>query len=315
MQRDLVEIETLRERASATPDLHGPRPRRLEGPARSRSAIGDDAGEDASLRSRQLRFTRGLMTPESSAGTLDERSAAAWLTPGPRLTALERFEIYRCGYRARLIECLSDDYPATRHALGEGPFDDLCCAYIARFPSTGPNLNPFGRHMTYFIREEMPEPFPTRAFAADIASLEWAIVEVIHAASEPPLSLEGLQGVPADGWGAVHLEATPALRLLRFGYPVNEYFRAFRHDESPGIPAPAPSAAAVYRSGPTVWRMDLNEPMRVVLSALVAGEPLGEALARAEALLSDLDAAETATRVTTWFREWVGHAVFVRARW
>jgi hypothetical protein len=237
------------------------------------------------------------------------------LTPGPRLTALERFEIYRRGYHARLIECLSDDYPATRHALGEAPFDDLCCAYIARFPSTGPNLNPFGRHMADFIREEIPEPFPTRAFAADIASLEWAIIEVIHAASEPPLSLEGLLGVPADGWVAVRLEATPALRLLRFGHPVNEYFRAFRHDESPAIPAPAPSAVVVYRSGPTVWRMDLNEPMTAVLSALVAGEPLGEALARVEPLLSDLDADETATRVTTWFRQWVGHGVFARARW
>src|SRR5580704_1856959 len=106
MRRDIVEIETMRERASATPDPHGPRPRHLGVPIASRSAIGEDIGEGASLRSRQLRFARGLMTPESSAGTFDESSAARWLTPGPRLTALERFEIYRRGYHARLIDCL-----------------------------------------------------------------------------------------------------------------------------------------------------------------------------------------------------------------
>jgi hypothetical protein len=62
--------------------------------------------------------------------------------------------------------------------------------------------------------------------------------------------------------------------------------------------------------------MDLSEPMTEVLSALVGGEPLGGALARAEALMSDDAAqAEITERVTTWFREWVGHGLFVRARW
>jgi hypothetical protein len=316
MRRQVVEIETLHERASATPDRQGPRPRPVGGPTLSRSAIAERAEDDASLRGRQLRFAHGLMTPESSPGTIDDAIAAKWLTSGPRLTALERFEIYRRGYHARLIECVADDYPATQHALGEAVFDDLCRAYIVRFPSAGPSLNYFSRHMSAFIREGVADPFPMRAFAVDLTSLEWAIVEVIHAASEPPLALEGLRGVPDDGWGAVRLEPTPAFRLLRFHHPVNEYFRAFRNDESPAIPPPAPSATVVYRSGPTVWRMDLSEPMTEVLSALVGGEPLGGALARAEALMSDDAAqAEITERVTTWFREWVGHGLFVRARW
>jgi hypothetical protein len=316
MKRHAVEIETLHERASATPDRQAPAPRPPGRPGVPASSIAEKAGDDdASLRSRQLRFAQGLMTPESSPGFLDATIAAKWLTAGPRMTALERFEIYRRGYHSRLIECLVDDYPATQHALGEPAFEDLCRAYIARFPSTGPSLNYFGRGMSGFVREGMPEPFSVRAFTADLTSLEWAIVEVIHAASDPPLTSDGLLRVPADGWATVRLDATPALRLLRFSHPVNDYFRAFRADESPAIPEPAASATVVYRSGPTIWRMDLTDPMVGVLSALVGGEPLGEALARAEASMSDLGEDEVALRVTTWFREWVGHGLFVRARW
>jgi|CZKU01.1.fsa_nt_gi hypothetical protein len=333
MKRQTAEIAALHERASATPERkgsgalgknaavsspgavgRGPVERnRVEGDRVDRDGVESD--RDASLRGRQLRFAHALTTPESQPGPLDDAAAARWLTAGPRMTALERLEIYRRSYHARLVDCLVDDYPAVQHALVDAPFEALCRDYIAAFPSTGPNLNHFGRRMSAFVAERAPEPFPLRAFAADLAALEWAIVEVIHAPGASPLTLEGLRDVPPDAWGELRFEATPAFRLLRFGHPVNEYFQAFRDGESPSIPGGAPSATVVYRSESTMWRMDLTEPMAQVLSALVAGEPLGEALARAEGSLSHLDEAELAARVTAWFREWVAHGLFVRARW
>src|SRR6185436_17887649 len=39
----------------------------------------------------------------------DPAMVGAVVTDGPRLAAGERFEIYRSGYRARLVECLEDD--------------------------------------------------------------------------------------------------------------------------------------------------------------------------------------------------------------
>lgn len=317
MKRETAAIETLHERASATPD-HA-RARRTAAAATAPSAIagaGEGAGEaDASLRGRQLRFAHAMTTPESQPDPVDAATAARWFTAGPRMTALDRLEVYRRAYHARLVDCLVDDYPAVQHALGEAAFEELCRGYIAAFPSTGPNLNYFGRRMAAFVRELAPEPFPLRAFAADLATLEWAIVEVIHAPSEPALTADGLRAVPDDAWGDLRLEATPAFRLLRFEHPVNGYFQAFRVGEAPSIPDAAPSATVVYRSEATMWRMDLTEPMVQVLSALVAGEPLGEALGRAETLLAGLEESEIAARVTTWFREFVGHGLFVRADW
>jgi hypothetical protein len=268
---------------------------------------GDD---DATLRARQLWFAGAVMRPETEPPSVGNREAEQWLTAGPQMTATERLEIYRRGFHARLVECLADDYPGVRHALGGDAFDRLCRAYIARYPSDGPNLNPFGRRMAAFVREEAPQPL--RALAADLASLEWAIVEVIHARSAPQLTVEALGDLSAEQWPDVRFAANPAVRLLRFEYPVNAYLRAVRDSQGPSIPAASPSATVVYRNGPTIWRTDLTAPMFQVLSALLAGERLADALACAEESLAHLPESEASECVRAWFAEWVGSGLFVR---
>jgi hypothetical protein len=53
---------------------------------------------DATLRTVQLWFARAVMTPEGAPAAADDRGAERRLTPGPRLSALERLEIYRRAY-------------------------------------------------------------------------------------------------------------------------------------------------------------------------------------------------------------------------
>jgi len=268
--------------------------------------------ESETLRGKQLWFARAMTTPESETGTAADSEAAKLLTAGPRLDACQRFEIYRRGYHARLVECLADDYPAIRHALGEESFDSICRAYIARYPSRAPSLNAFGRHMAAFCREAPPGLPVPREFAVDLATLEWAIVEVIHAPSSAALTMDDLRTIPAEGWARARLMPNTAFRLLRFQYPVNAYFQAFRDGNHPRIPAAEVSATVAYRSGPTVWRWDLSPAMSEVLSALVAGETLGASLTRAASHMASLSEAEATQQVMAWFREWVASGLFVR---
>jgi len=262
------------------------------------------------LRGTQLWFARSIMATGSDPASADEREAAHRLTAGPRLSSPERLDIYRRAYHARLLECLSDDYPALQHAVGAAAFEELCRSFIARHPSEGPNLNFFGRRLAAFCRDEGPFEPATRSFAADLASLEWAIVEAIHAASGEPMTLERLRDLPAEAWAAAKLVPNTSLRLLRLDHPVNAYFQAFKDGRDAAIPSAGPSATAVYRSGYTVWRMDLTVPMFDVLLALLDGEALGAALGRADRALAELDAADAAQRVTHWFREWVSSGLF-----
>ncbi len=309
MNRHVIDVVTLHERASATP---GTSSRSRAAPAERPGAVPVLGVEEQTLRATQLWFERAITTPESSGRMVGEGEAAVRLTDGPRLAALDRLEIYRRGYHARLVECLADDYPVLQGALGAEAFDALCRAYVVRHPSESPSLNDYGRFMPGFMRHGAPEGTPSRAFGSDLAALEWAIVEVIHAASAEPLTLEVLGQVPPDAWAGARLVANTALRLQRFEYPVNAYFQQVRDGQSPGAPEPSPSATVVYRSGPTIWRMDLNEPMFEVLQGLLSGETLSAALGRAEAGLAGLDPAEIGQRVTHWFREWVSSGLFVR---
>ena len=216
-----------------------------------------------SLREAQSWFKAVVTHPENvQAGVAaGNRDVERVITPGPRMSAMQRLGAYHYAYWARLIECLADDFPVMQYAIGEHAFDELCRAYIVEHPSSHPSLNFFGKHMPSFLRTFETTSFST-SFASDLASLEWALLEVLHAPTAPALSLDALSAVPVDGWGGARLPPSEAARLLRFDYPVNAYLQAFRKGGAPEVPARSPSATVIYRSGLAIWRMDLTPPWR-----------------------------------------------------
>jgi hypothetical protein len=237
------------------------------------------------------------------------------ITAGPRLSALKRIAIYYVSYRARLVECLADDYPVLRHALGFEAFESLCHEYIAAYPSSSPNLNGFGRHMAAFC-ESRNVGFPLREFASDLAELEWALVEVLHAPHGSRLSIEALESSPRDAWAQMRFVRGPTVRLLHSRYPVNAYFQAFRRRDDDGpatIPDRRASATAVYRLDNVVWRMDLTIEAAALLSDLFEGHTLAAGLEKLERRTSDTDGlVHTAANVNAWFRDWVSGGFFAR---
>jgi hypothetical protein len=249
------------------------------------------------LAKQQAWFSGAVMEPDAAA------DADRMLTPGARLTSVERLQIYRDGYRGRLVECLADDYPAVRHLLGESTFESLALDYVDRHPSRSPNLNAFGRSMPAFLAARAANAGP---FAPELAQLEWAIVDAIHAAASPPLTLDRFEPMTPEQWASAILVPAASVRVLRFAHPVGAYYQAFRDDEHPAAPAPAPSATLVHRRGWVVWRTGLSAAMARLLEAIAGGVPLGEALV---ATVSGEDEGVQAS-VTRWFQDWVASGVF-----
>lgn len=226
--------------------------------------------------------------------------AADIVTSGPRLSAIERLGIYHHAYRARLVECLTDDYPALRHALGEALFERLGHEYVALHPSTSFSLNFFGALLPQFCRRR-PEPWGE--FASELASLEWAIVEVIHAPASGRLDAQALGQIAPEDWSARRLVPSTALRILRSRHPVNEYYQAFRDGVERDAPPPgAETVTAVSRADMTVWRNQIAPPIVPVFDALLEGASLGDALAKAVAAESE---------IATAFRDWMSTGIFV----
>ncbi|HET7543307.1 MAG TPA: DNA-binding domain-containing protein [Polyangiaceae bacterium] len=297
----------LHERASATPQGADPTQRFALGQAPSWTE--DKLG----LRAQQEWFLAIVSTPQDEPAPVDERSAPRLIAPSATLTSLERIEIYRRGYHARLIECLVDDYPVLQHALGEEAFEALCRRYIARYPSHGPSLNYFGQHMAEFCRSE---PLEMAVFAADLAALEWAIVLAIHAPTAEAFGFEDLSRVPSERFAGARFRVNPSLRILRLEYPVNEYLHAYRQGSPLPLPAAHPNRVAVYRTGRSVWRLELEPEIAILVESLASGATLETALAEVQTSLSLTRESEHATeqelanKISHCFRHSVSSGLF-----
>jgi len=230
------------------------------------------------------------------------------VTPGPQLSAIDRVQIYNDGYFARLVECLTDDYPVLSFALGEETFSSLARRYIERHPSRSRSLNAYGQHMAAFCRAR-PEPWA--GFAADLARLEWALVEVVHEPASESLTPDALAAIPAARWQNARLLPSRGLRLLGFDYPVNDFFQAFRDERAPKMPEHAPTATAVYRQGLALWRMGLEPRAALLLKDLVSGVPLAVAVATLEARSRGAGTRQELARLLPqWLGSWVQSGFF-----
>ena len=245
---------------------------------------------------------------EGGLNPLRSRQLERFVTRGPQQSAVERLQIYNDGYFARLVECLTDDYPVLCYALGEPDFEALARAYIESYPSRSRSLNAYGQHMAAFCRARAEA---WSGFAADLARLEWAMVEVVHEPVSGSLTLEALSTISAAGWQTARLRPSRGLRLLAFDYPVNDFFQAFRDEGEPELPERAPTATAVYRQGLTLWRMGLEPRAALLLKDLLSGVPLGVAVAALEGRVSVVNAGDELTQLLPqWLGSWVRSGFF-----
>lgn len=239
----------------------------------------------------------------AAAGGVEEQVVAG------SLPARERVGVYRHGYVARLVECLQDDYPALQHALGQVPFAALCGDFIRQHPPRSPSLNYYGAPFARFCATRRA---PWAGFAAELAQLEWALVEAIHEPEGERLDSGALAQLSSEDWTSARLVPSPTLRLLDTRYPVGGFYQAFREGEAltERFPAAARSALAVCRRGADVWRVGIEPALLPLLASLSAGTPLLAALDVAATAGQQRAARISLEALQRAFRDWVACGMF-----
>jgi len=284
-----------------------------------------ERGERRALGSIQHRLWRLITEPSGIEEALAAEGDAdglglAGLVRGDRgLAPADRLAVYANAYFVRLHDCLREDFAALACALGPAAFHDLVKTYLMMHPPTRPSLRHAGAHLAeHLATEPFAAIFSRRCpYAADLARLEWAMVEAFTAEDAPVLAREDLAALPPEVWSSLRFETTPSLRLLHCAWPVHRVRERFDREqaetaweEAPPLPA-EPTHLRVFR---------LRERVRYRAMALLDGEALlgasvGEPFgAICERVAESVGEAEAASRAAALVSAWVSDGLLARVR-
>jgi hypothetical protein len=248
--------------------------------------------------------------PAAQAGRIVGRSRA--------LSSLERLRIYGNAYYARLFECLSDEFPATAHAVGRETFHGFALGYLQAWPSTSYTLARLGANFPRYLRETRPprengDDAPDWAdFLIDLVTLERTYSEVFDGPGvegRKLLTADELARIPPERFADVRLAPVPCLRLLPMRFPVHEFATSVRQGRQPEVPAARPTYLAVTRRNFVVRRQPVSRVQFALLETLAAGGTLGDAIEAAIAA-GDVEAGRLAGELRQWFSEWAAAGYF-----
>lgn len=216
------------------------------------------------------------------AGT-DARLPALLSVPDGSHSA-DRLAIYQRSYRQRLVQCLGEQFPALRHALGARLFADFAADYLGACPSRSYTLYALGDRFAAFLEASRPDrdlPEQSREvwidFMVDLARFEHAVFELFDAEGSEGLRLATAATPPE------HLRLQPAMRLMTARFAVPPYYEAVKLARKPDLPPPQRSHIAMVRKDFRIRTMMLAEWQYALLKAMRDGAGIADAVARCAA--------------------------------
>jgi Putative DNA-binding domain len=260
-------------------------------------------------------------------GTSNKSEADDIIKPNDRLSSFERLEIYNRQYWFRLYSSFEEDFPGLMAVVGRRKFDALTRAYLTDFPSRSFSLRNLGSQLEYWLLSHRDSIEPRTDLALDMVRIEWAHIEAFDSGANPLIHADDLAEIH-DG-SQLHLQ--PYLRVLKLRYPVDDLIIEVRSESGSSdgssnnasierkrkrvrhVAAMEPEEIylAVHRHENSVYYKRLSREDYVLLSALMAGEPIGKAIDMAFED-STLPEADRAPLLQTAFQTWSSLGWFTR---
>lgn len=193
------------------------------------------------------------------------------------LRSERRFRVHRNTVFAGLTGVLKARFPAVLRLMGEEFFLGAAQLHVQQSPPQGAALHVYGRDFADFLAV-LPavSEFP---FLADVARLEWALHDALHAAEVTAIAADELARVAPEHAGDLRLALHPSLRLLSSPFPVFQIWRTNTCD--PQVDAAAASGpgeqVAVWRDGLRAVACPVEAQHYAILLRLAGGQTLAAA--------------------------------------
>lgn len=213
---------------------------------------------------------------------------------GDRLGHARRLQVYRNNTTILLSAALAVNFPVVQALVGEAFFSALAKRFLRLHPPRSSCLFEYGADFANFIAGD-PQA-ATVAYLADVARLDWAMDEVVHAADAQVLDTGALAGVGASDYGRIAFTPHPALRLINSDFPIHAIWALHQPGADLGAGVNLGSggeAVMVTRPGQDVVLTVLPADGLDFTRHLSMGMPLGDAFAAAQHANEAFNPAQT----------------------
>lgn len=268
-------------------------------------------GGEWSALQRELAGNVTRLDPSDDAPSAGSSTSRAPLADRIRcdrgISSEERLAVYRHAYFARLHEVLRSDYGALHARLGDAAFHDLAKLYLMAHPPRSFTLRDVGASLPAFLAGPVAELFAARwPFAADLAALEWGLVEVFDAADDRLLDRDALAALPPEAWSPLTLELIAAHRILALDWPVHRLRQAWSNEQPlPELERRA-TTLLVHRHREEVFVRVLGELEERVLAWVREGSDFSAICGRAADEYGD---AGSPSAVLALLERWLGEGL------
>jgi hypothetical protein len=271
---------------------------------------------DPTLEDTQRLLWTLISAPNGVAAALDGDPQVAHVRPAvdaqiegdDRLSAVDRLEIYANMYFYRLRDCLAEDFPVVCATVGASRFHNLITDYLLVHPSTHPSLRFAGRHLPAMLTtHSLSGRWP---FLAELARLEWGILDAFDAADADVLSEADLERIPPANWGELRLRLVPSTQLLHLGWSVHDTWKAVDRGDPPLVPEHSSHMVVVWRRGFRVFHRAIDTAEHDALALAQTGAPFG---ALCERIAERVGVEAAPAEALAFVRRWLAQEVLARA--
>lgn len=267
--------------------------------------------DQADYGSAKMRGFSSLMSVLHEAilsGDNDNAQPDNWIPAKKDFSPRAQLDVYINGYRYRLFDTVSEDYPALRVYLGDELTSLLIRSYVEATPSVYFNVGHYIVGLPGFMEATTIVPEEKRDVALEIAHVEAAMSRLFDAENSTSLTQEDLQAIDPEMFLSLQLPLRKASALFYCRHDIDGYISEVSEAASAIAPNSVTSPLLVYRDDSTVWRLPLEDDEYKMLSLLNEGKAIGEVI---ELFHADSDISEDVLigNLQQYFVRWLRHGV------